>query len=262
MATIAWVGLLLFSAGMLNTKPSPVFAEVSIGSAGPYRFLVDTGSQTSLIDPALAKRLQLKPEFRVELMTQNSTRLLPALKMSTLRIGHKHLRDAEVVLDDLDQARRLDRSVMGVLGINALADSDFSLSPRTGKLDINGTRPSGESVPFYRVEDRIAIRARMGDEDLTLILDSAATHMVLFRTPRAMAKTNTIPATFGTFEGARLTVPTCWTADMEFTRSLKFGTLPAAIVARQGSRADGLMPASLFKKIYVDYTHGEVVLIR
>ena len=62
-------GLLLLSSALLNTKPSPVFADVSIGKQGPYRFLVDTGAQTSLIDPKLAAELRLKPEFRVEVVT-------------------------------------------------------------------------------------------------------------------------------------------------------------------------------------------------
>jgi predicted aspartyl protease len=79
--------LLLFSTALLNVKPSPVFAEVSIGTKGPYRFLVDTGAQTSVIDPKLAAQLNLKPAFRVEVVSQNSTRLLPALRLNTLHVG-------------------------------------------------------------------------------------------------------------------------------------------------------------------------------
>ena len=52
---------------------------VRVSGTGPYRFLVDTGSQTSLIDPVLGTRLRLQPTFRVELMTQSTTRLRPAL---------------------------------------------------------------------------------------------------------------------------------------------------------------------------------------
>lgn len=255
-------GLLLFSTGLLNVRPSPVFADVSIGTEGPYRFLVDTGSQTSLIDPKLAARINLKPEFRVEVLTQNSTRLLPALKVNTLRIGQKGLGEVEVVFHDLAEARRLDSSVKGVLGLNALAGLDFALSPRDGRLDLTAGRPSGEVVPFHRVEDRIAIAARMGRETLTLILDSGASHMVLFRTPEAMVKTPPLPATFATLDGARSVLPTCWTADMFFTDGLRVGTLPAAIVTRQATRVDGLLPASIFKTIYVDQIRGEVVLVR
>lgn len=255
-------GLLLFSSSLLNTKPSPVFAEVSIGTEGPFRFLIDTGSQTSLIDPKLAGQLNLKPEFRVEVVTQNSTRLLPALRMNTLHIGQKPLRETEVVFHDLAESRRFDPSIQGVLGLNALAGLDFALVPGSGKLDLTAERPSGEVVPFSRLEDRIAIQARMGRENLTLILDSGATHMVLFHTPEAMVETPLVTTTFVTLEGARSVVPTCWTADMFFTHGLRVGMLPAAIVTRRDTQVDGLLPAAVFKKIYVDQKRGEVVLVR
>jgi hypothetical protein len=79
--------------------------------------------------------------------------------------------------------------------MNALSDFDFALLPRAGKLDAGAKRPSGHIVPFYRIEGRIAIKAQMGHENLTLILDSGATHMVLFRTPEAMANSPALPLT-------------------------------------------------------------------
>ena len=255
-------GLLLFSTSLLHTKPAPVFADICIRGSGPYRFLVDTGSETSLIEPELAAELKLQPQFRVEVITQNTTRLLPGLKIEEIRIGQKRLHDVEIVFHDLAEARRLDPSIVGVLGMNALDQFDFALRPRSATLDIAPARPPGQAVPFYRIEDRLAIKARMGREDLTLIVDSGATHIVLFRMPKAMANSPALPTTFGTLEGARSAVPTCWTAGMTFSRSLRFGTLPAAVVSRRDSRADGLIPASLFREIYVDHTRSEIVLVQ
>jgi hypothetical protein len=252
----------LLSSGLLNVKPSPVIATVSIGKDGPYRFLVDTGSQTSLIDPNLAARLNLRPQFRVEIITQNSTSLAPALRTNKLQVGEKRLGEMELVLHDLAEARRFDSSIQGVLGWNALAGIDFALMPHAGRLDLSGGRPDGQVVPLYRVEDRIAIPARMGRETLKLIIDSGATTVVLFRTPQAMVKTPPVPTTVSTIEGARRVVPTCWTADMFFANDLKVGTLPAAMVTRRPTQVDGLLPASVFKTIYVDHTRGEVVLVR
>jgi hypothetical protein len=262
MTSIATAVVLLFSSALINTKPSPVFAEVTVGGQGPYRFMVDTGSQSTLLDEKLAGQLGLKPEFRVEVLTQHTTRLLPALKMRTLRIGEHALAETEVVFQDLGEARRLYPKVKGILGMDALAGLDFALSPAEGKMDVNVERPSGDAVPLFRKEGRIAIQARMGREDLTLILDSGASHVLLFRTPEAMAKIKPVEATLGTLDGARSVVPTCWTADMTFTRSVKVGMLPAAIVKRPGTEVDGLMPASAFKRIYVDQSRGEVVLVR
>ena len=140
-------GLLFLFSGLINTKPSPVFADVYLGTHGPSRFLVDTGSQTSLIDPKLAAELHLKPEFRVEVVTQHSTRLLPGMKVSTLQIGQRTLPGIELVFHDVAEARRLDPSIRGLLGANALTGFDFTLSPATGRLDLTAERPAGEVVP-------------------------------------------------------------------------------------------------------------------
>lgn len=81
-------GLLFFSMSLLNAKRPPIFTHVYIGSNGAYRFLVDTGAQTSLIDPKLAAKLGLQPEFRVEMVTEQSAVLAPGLNVRTLKLGN------------------------------------------------------------------------------------------------------------------------------------------------------------------------------
>ena len=83
-----------------------------------------------------------------------------------------------------------------MLGVNALAGLDFTLSPGTGNLEMTSDRPEGEVVPFFPVEGRVGLKARMGSEVLTLILDSGSTHTVLFRKPVAMAKNKSVATTF------------------------------------------------------------------
>jgi hypothetical protein len=252
--------LVLLSSSLLNTKPTPVFAEIRIGADGPYRFLVDTGAQTSLIDPKLAATLRLQPEFRINIITQNGVQLSPGIRARNLHIGEHQLPETELIFYDIAEAQRLDPRVRGVLGVNALSLFDFTLSPSTGHLNLTADRPDGEVVPFYSVEGRIGLKAQMGSETLTLILDSGSNHVVLFRTPLAMANTKSLISTLGTIDGARRTVPTTWTEDMFFDR-LRVPMLPAAIVQRKAAQADGLLPASVFQKIHVDRTRGEVVLV-
>lgn len=254
--------LFLLFSGVIQTTPNPICADVYIGSQGPYRFLVDTGAETSLMDSKLADELSLQPEFRVEMITQHGASLVPGANLRTLRVAQQALPQTEVVFVDIAEARRVAPSVRGVLGLNALSGFDFTLSPPSGRLDLTATRPAGEVVPFSRVEGRIALRTQMGRESLTLILDSGSTHVVLFRTPAAMAKTRSVSGTFTTLDGARSVVPTVWTADMVFTDRLRVGMLPAAVVERKETQVEGLLPASVFKQIHVDQTRGELVLVR
>lgn len=254
---------LLFLSVPLPSKPALVKVDVHVGDHGPYRFLVDTGAESSLIHTGLAAELGLRPQFRVELVTVNGTRFAPGLHLRNLRLGSATLPDTEILFHDLAEARKLDPAIQGVLGTNALAQFSFQLTPSTGKLEPAAARPAtGEIIPFSLLEGRIAIQARMGEETLPLILDSGASHVVLFRTPVAMAKTKSIPSAVSTLDGARNVVPTVWTADMTFSSRLRVGMLPAAIIRRSEGKAVGLLPASVFKRIYVDRERSELVVER
>lgn len=259
---MALTTLILLSSALLHPRPAQVYANVMVGTHGPYRFLVDTGSETSLIDAHLAAQLHLKPEFQVDVVTQNSTRSLPAMKLRDVRVDRRELPQFEVVLQDMGDAQHFDRPIRGVLGLNALCDVDFTISPAAGRLELTSERPAGEVVPYYRAEGRIAMKARMGKETLSLILDSGANQVALFRLPEAMAKTEAVPTNFATVEGRNRIVPTCWTADMMLSETLKVGTLPAALVRRPGTTVDGLFPARVFKRIHVDQTRQELILVR
>src|SRR3982750_4418616 len=98
--------VVLLSSSLLTTKPAPVFADVYVGAKGPYRFLVDTGAQTSLIDNRLAAELKLQQQYRGENLTHQTSRLLPALKTRDLRIGNTALGQTELVFHDLENVRR------------------------------------------------------------------------------------------------------------------------------------------------------------
>ena len=254
--------LLILSTSLLNVKPSPVFADVSIDGSGPYRFLVDTGAQTSVIDPKLAAKLHLKPEFQVELVTAHGSEVVTGSYLTTLKLGDRALPKTEVVIHDVSQAQKGDASVKGVLGLNALAGFDFTLSPAAGRLEDTSERPAGEVVPFFEADGRMAIKARMGEESLTLILDSGSNHIVLFKLPAAMAKVGPVPTDLTTFDGARSEVPTRWSAEMVLGEHLRIETLPAAIVRRNGTEAEGLLPVSIFKKVHVDQARHELILVR
>lgn len=253
--------VVLLSTSLLNAKPAPILADVRIGQSGPYRFLVDTGAQTSLIDPKLAAFLGLNAEFRVDVITQAGAQRAPGMKARNLSIGTRALPETELVFYDVAEARHLDRAVRGVLGVNALAGFDFTLSPATRHMELTAVLPDGDVIPFYPIEGRIGLKARMGSEVLTLVLDSGSTHIVLFRTPAAMAKTKSLASTFGNIDGARQTFPTTWTADMFFDR-LRVPMLPAAIAERKAAQEDGLLPASVFDKVHVDWARSEVVLVQ
>lgn len=257
MSTLAFM---LLSLGLLNAKPKPIFASVSIGSAGPYRFLVDTGAETNLIDPDLAFRLRLEAQFQVEIQTEHSSYMAAGVITGKLRVENMLLPSVELIFHSLETARKIDPSIQGVLGLTALAGRNFTLCPAEKSIDTTAERPPGETVPFTWIEGRIAVKATIGRETLRLILDSGSNHVVLFRLPAAMANIQSVSGTMRTIEGARSIVPTRWTAEMCLTDKIHFETLPAAIIEAGKRQVEGLLPASVFKKVYIDQTRSELVV--
>lgn len=258
------VSLLLF--GTIPTKVFPVTTEVYVEGQGPYLFYVDTGSETTVIEPSLAASLGLRPAFQTEIVSVTGSRFAPGTTVGTMRAGGEAIPPVEVLFDDPSQARQLVSGVRGVLGINALRHVNFLLAPREGVLRIGSAavRPTeGDvvAVPMREVEGRIVIGARMGREPLSLVLDSGANHVVLFRMPEAMARTSPVSSTVTTLDGARQAAATTWTAAMMVEDKLRMKTRPAVVVQRAGSPVDGLMPVSAFESVYVDRARNEVVLL-
>lgn len=254
---------LTFLLADFTGKATAYVAQVNVGAHGPYPFLVDTGAEVTLVDTALAETLQWKPQFRTELVNVNGSRLVPGLRANGLRVDGHAVDSLEILIDDPVAARRRAPAIRGVLGANALRRFDFLLSTAESSLAVGtGQRPAGEAIPFAEVDGRIMLRTRMGQEPLRLVLDSGANHIVLFKTPAAMAGVRPVASQVTTMDGARQAAATTWTAEIKFSDRLKLGTKPAAVIHRQRDGVDGLMPASLFRKVFVDRHRNEVVLVQ
>lgn len=254
--------LLALLFGVIPTKVTLITTSVFIGDRGPYRFVVDTGSQSTMIEPELAEELRLTPEFQVEMVNLHGSHFAPGTHLDSLRSGGRSLGRVEVLFADVPEAKRLDPQVRGVIGANALGAADFLLSASEGRMQTGVMRPEGEAVPFDIVEGRIVVKGRMGKESLSFVLDSGASHMVLFRLPAVMLKTPPVEATVRTLDGARSVAATTWSAELVFSGKLRLPTLPAAVVPRAGAPVDGLLPVAAFQRVFVDQARREVVLVR
>ena len=67
----------LVEVKMLVRDGHPFVEGVYVNGHGPYRFLVDTGSNVDLIEPKLAHRIGLTETFRTELASSTGLRTMP-----------------------------------------------------------------------------------------------------------------------------------------------------------------------------------------
>jgi hypothetical protein len=131
---------------------------VRINQTGPYDFVVDTGSQVTVIDPSLALELDLKPQGTVGLISVASFAQASVTVLDRLEAGSNVVEKPLVVVQDLGQIQAADSRIRGVLGENFLAHFDL-LIDYGGKLlcldETSAMRESvhGEHIPLVSPQD-------------------------------------------------------------------------------------------------------------
>lgn len=96
---------------------SRLFVDVKVNGKGPYRFLVDSGADRSVIGAALAERLKLPVEANVMVRGMAGSALTGTVLIETLTIGSS-------VIDTIVAPAIPERFIgaQGIIGIDALAD--------------------------------------------------------------------------------------------------------------------------------------------
>ena len=250
-----------------------VVVPVRVDGHGPFEFLLDTGTDTTLLTPEVAARLALRPTSRVALATPAGARAVARAGVRSLSVGPKLLGGGVVLIDGLEELRALDSRLCGVVGQNFLGRLNYSLDYGRRLLVVEDGRdapPAGERVPIAKEEGKmfVAATSRHGDAAaLRLLVDTAAGGLVLFDSPscRAALEIETPPGLLlkaSTNAGSLAARP----GQLKSLRvgGAKFTRLPVALIRVPQSagprREDGLLPTSLFRSIYFNNAEGYVVL--
>ncbi len=102
-----------------------VVIPVMINHTGPFDFMVDTGSQLNVIDPALAAQLNLKSQGTVGLVTIAAYSQASVGILDSLQAGSRMVLKPLVVVHDLGSIQAADPRIRGVLGENFIAHFDL-----------------------------------------------------------------------------------------------------------------------------------------
>jgi hypothetical protein len=229
----------------------PVVDGVYVNGHGPYRFLLDTGSNVNLIETNLAKSIGLTAGFRTELASSTGVTEVPGCKGTEVSLDSVKAERQEFLFMRLAFHDRWP-DVQGLLGQWFLWRFDYMLDLRGKRLAFGKQDPPGLRVPFRMINGRVAVSTNVGE----LVLDSGAERLVLFGvkpdrglgdqsemlTLTGSRKIGKVSSTLLTIEGRRI-----WRGDA------------VAISDRAEPEVDGLMPLGLFRKVYVCNSQGYAV---
>jgi len=98
---------------------------VMLNQSGPYEFMVDTGTQFSVIDPALAAGLHLQPQGTIGVLSFSRWADQPWLMLDQIQVGPYAVQNIAVVIASLQQIQSRDPKVRGILSANFLAHFDL-----------------------------------------------------------------------------------------------------------------------------------------
>ena len=266
----------LYAVPTRRDRVGQVVAPVMIDGKGPFRFLVDTGADGSMVSPALVRALKLVPmratDERVEGTT--GTQRLPWVPIASLRIGRIVKRGLRLPVSDSPVLRGLD-GILGMAGFGAvrvvvdfyhnqvIIDRSRSGSLQDfGFLDIHARRTPG---------GLLMIPARVGNIKVMAVIDTGsegtlgndALRQALLR---AAAKKATIyGVTRQISKGGVATSPTIYLGPVAIRNlPIVYAQIPIFKDWRLDSRPAlilGMNVLGTVNTLVLDYPHAQVYLL-
>jgi hypothetical protein len=257
--TILIGALILASSPAVNAvnlrvrEGRPIADGVYVNGHGPYRFLVDTGTNVNLIDTNLAQAIGLTVAFQVDLTTATGKLPVPESDGNEVVLDAVKVDRQKFLYSELEAIHNFWPDVQGVLGQSFLSQFDYTLDLR-GKRLVFGKQqgPDRRGVPLRMINGRLAVATSLGD----LIVDSGSAQLVLFGVEPDIG-----------LGGKRewRTVAGSQPVGMLSNKSLVIGGRTiwrgnaVAIPNRSEPGVDGLLPLSFFKAIYVCNSDGYAI---
>jgi hypothetical protein len=137
---------------------SRLTVEVGVNGTGPYRFVVDSGADTSVIGSRLAVALRLPAGSPVLLNSMTESRQVARVLVGTLQLGPTAFTGLE--LPSLDEH---DVGATGMIGLDALVEQRLMLDFEARKISVDDARR-----PAPRMDGEIVVTARLKRGQLIL----------------------------------------------------------------------------------------------
>jgi len=150
---------------------------------GPYHFLIDTGSSTTLVTPDLARRYGGRPrtgQGPVRVMGANGqVKLLPPVLLKRIDLGAARFEGVPALIHDLtDLSDHLGLRIDGVLGFPLFRDTLLTLDYVHAEVILTPygvpTAMPGVTIPFNNDQNTPLIPIQLGAESFVALIDSGS----------------------------------------------------------------------------------------
>lgn len=232
-------------------------------------FVIDTGASGTTVSAALADQLHLASAGQAVMGTALGQTALPLVRLPGLRLaGLDWTRDVVAGRHAMTTVRQAAPEAEGILGQDVLGALDYLIDYQARRLRVGRFAPpgGGRRLDLQWSAGRPLLLVAGSTMTHGLVLDTGADTLFMEREAARDAVGDAPPATraraaMRTHDGQR-------TVDVEHHRSLRLAAVSIADVAlvrvprdvwRLGPEV-GLLPGTLFSRIYVSARTGQAVL--
>ena len=245
-------------------RESVITVPVLVNGRGPFDFVFDTGTESSLIDFDLARELNISPIEPVRVSNPGGEKLFVRAFADQVSLGPARVLQPELVVGKLDGLHAVSYRIRGVIGQYLLSHFDYVIDYAHSMIEF--VPVARLDAPIRGMKTKIARRhgcpvltgyAPSGGE-VNLVLDSGSSDLVLYNAKMG-GSARVVDARLSTSSGSIATHTGVIPSLAIGTVSLR-GLRAAFSESLEGADIDGLLPTRLFSAVYFNNSEGYVVL--
>jgi hypothetical protein len=230
--------------------------------------LLDTGTSRSAIDPWLARQVRMPVVGAANVTASTGEHRASLVQLDEIRVSRAKFADPRVIVDGMEFVKQLAPSIHGILGEDLLSEYDILIDYKRHTVSFGGDAPDGERFYFAssgmfkgaQTANRILLPVEIAEVSgsfVPLQLDTGAYLPEIFASK--LKEIGVLPwtSTVGIGQNSRvartnvtLKIGSTTFKDLEMVQDRRNAAIDSA----------GLLPASLFRRIYISHSRGYIVL--
>jgi hypothetical protein len=300
MPTLKWFASLVLAATILPALPAEthcpgnvasvplhivdrhrIVVAVSINHTGPYNFLLDTGTQITMIDPSLAAALNLDTRGAAVVAGVGSGQSASYAQLDLVEAGFHAVANQKVLVYDLQNLHSADPHLRGILGEDFLEQFDLLIDNAHRLLCLDDSAAmraevKGPHIPLVATAEAdeagatpglllITVRLSGGLRPVRLLLDSGVNEPILFNASEYMLlrPSHDVPVRGSGVDGTQpiltaLPPQVVKIGSLELSGVSFFSTTTEKDSFVKGF--DGVLTTGLFRRVFIDHADRFAVL--
>lgn len=258
-----------------------IVVPVSINHTGPYNFLLDSGTQITMIDAALAAALHLETHGAAVVTGVGSGRSASYAQLDLLEAGSHAVANQKVLVYDLENLHSAEGHLRGILGEDFLEQFDLLIDNAHRLLCFDNSpamrgEVKGPHIPLVAMAEAdeagamtglllITVRLSGGLRPVRLLLDSGVNEPILFNASEYMLlrPSHDAPVRGSGVDG---TQPILSAVPPQI---VKIGSLELSGVSFLSTTTaknsfakglDGVLTTGLFRRVFIDHADRFAIL--